>query len=223
MSEYEQGPRPETQPSHSEHVEKVSDDELVVYFGRKTARIIRVREDYEREPGEYVTVEDLVPVGDVSIWQVQAFDSASDLRQDTKIVVGASEQAGLDEALEQARHMLGADLPAEERYLQDQLNFVDDQDEEAIVSDTAARIIASQRHGGEDSALYAFATTGVVDGMRIRAEIMTQYVDGATRYEDKSILEALVRHLMAAEGVDAAGNRPPVDGWVERTTLREGE
>jgi hypothetical protein len=77
------------------------------------------------------------------------------------------------------------------------------------VPDAAARMIASQFHGGQASALYSLASCGAIDMERLRDEYTTIYSDPNTPEADKRKLDHLGTYLLEH------GGRGPVDGWSQ--------
>jgi hypothetical protein len=77
------------------------------------------------------------------------------------------------------------------------------------IPDVAARMIASQFHGGQSSALYALASSGAIDLERLRDEYTIVYVDPQTPEDDKRKLDHLGMYVLEH------GGRGPVDGWSE--------
>ena len=81
------------------------------------------------------------------------------------------------------------------------------------ISDTTARIIAAQWHGGQSSELYAFVSTGA-----ITPELRPEYWNAELLQTYQSAT------LDEREHLDWLGNyflrlspRPPVAGWAEKT------
>lgn len=80
--------------------------------------------------------------------------------------------------------------------------------ENRLVGDGAARVIASDWHGGQASQLYSFASTGaVVDCQGLRTEIQRELKDRLTDSEEFLVLEALLSYVEHHEG------RERVEGW----------
>jgi hypothetical protein len=81
-----------------------------------------------------------------------------------------------------------------------------------MISDRQARQIASEWHGGQGSALYAFASTGAIDTAwedhDIRQEIrpLREHSPNFTEYDR---LTKLLKYC------DFYGPRGPVDGWSD--------
>ncbi|ETT24270.1 hypothetical protein RAJCM14343_4762 [Rhodococcus aetherivorans] len=79
-------------------------------------------------------------------------------------------------------------------------------EEERDISDAAARVIASQWHGGQASDLYSFVSTGEIsDGIQI--ELAREIADAEE--PDRDHLAALSRYLMNREDTGA------VEGWSD--------
>lgn len=77
-------------------------------------------------------------------------------------------------------------------------------EEERDITDAAARVIASQWHGGQASDLYSFVSTGAIsDGVQIELARAIAEADE----DDRDRLAALSRYLMNREDTGA------VDGW----------
>lgn len=79
----------------------------------------------------------------------------------------------------------------------------------AVIPDAAARMIASQYHGGQTSALYSLTSAGAIDTDSLRREITSFYVDESMTVGDLRKLDHLAFWIMAH------GNRGPVEGWSE--------
>lgn len=75
------------------------------------------------------------------------------------------------------------------------------------VPDQAARMIASQFHGGQSSALYSLTSCGAIDKERLRAELLPMYADTHISEDDKHKLDHLGTWIIEHE------DRPPVEGW----------
>jgi len=86
-----------------------------------------------------------------------------------------------------------------------------------MITDTEARRIADQWHGGGGTALYAFASTGAIDTARsghfIYREI-TETID-TERRSQQGIATDDLRSLI--EYIDYHGPRGPVPGWNNLT------
>jgi hypothetical protein len=63
------------------------------------------------------------------------------------------------------------------------------EDEERAISDLAARVIATQFHGGQSSAMYAFSSTGIIED-HLDSEIHEAMRD-SDEEEERRALEAL--------------------------------
>lgn len=83
------------------------------------------------------------------------------------------------------------------------------------ITDGQARVIASQWHGGQTSALYSFASTGTIDA---------ETDDTASRlvWEITREIDAVGALVAESEGLEALrayvaqhGARGPVDGWAQ--------
>jgi len=77
------------------------------------------------------------------------------------------------------------------------------------IPDVAARMIASQFHGGQSSALFALASSGAIDLEGIRYEYTVIYAHPGTPEDDKRKLDHLGMYVVEN------GNRDPVAGWSE--------
>lgn len=77
------------------------------------------------------------------------------------------------------------------------------------ISDAAARMIASQLHGGQASALYSFASTGYIDIERLPGELMACYreVDLEANPELEGMISALGTYVIDRP------HRGAVEGW----------
>jgi hypothetical protein len=76
-----------------------------------------------------------------------------------------------------------------------------------VISDACARMIASQWHGGQFSALYALASSGAIEAVDVSRELQgVQAVTQrpASHTAELNALAAYVRHH---------GARGPVPGW----------
>ena len=90
-----------------------------------------------------------------------------------------------------------------------------------MITDTKARKIASEWHGGGGTALYAFASTGAIDTARANHDLWQEITDNlndianAGRYEDAdrhvNELFDLRNYIMHHEA------RGPVAGWTDLT------
>lgn len=81
--------------------------------------------------------------------------------------------------------------------------------EERSIGDAGARVIASQWHGGQASALYSLTSTGAIDLPQVVAEINECWANADTDY-NREHLEALGAYVMARESHD------PVEGWSKQ-------
>jgi hypothetical protein len=68
------------------------------------------------------------------------------------------------------------------------------------IPDAAARIIASQFHGGQASALYSLASSGAIDMQRLAWEFTVIYADSNTPEADKRKLDHLGMYLLDRGG-----------------------
>jgi hypothetical protein len=75
------------------------------------------------------------------------------------------------------------------------------------VDHIAARMIASQFHGGQASALYCLASTGAIDLERLRNEYIAIHADPNICEDDKRKLDHLGSYVLDH------GIRGPVEGW----------
>lgn len=90
-------------------------------------------------------------------------------------------------------------------------------DEQREVTDTVARMIASQYHDGQASAFYSFASSGAIDIPRMVDELLDSYRDPRSSDADKLKLDILGTYLQSAPGV-VNGTRGPITGWSESTS-----
>lgn len=84
---------------------------------------------------------------------------------------------------------------------------------ERIINHATARVIASQLHEGQASALYSFSSTGAIDKARLGPELAGTYVQADTPDEVKTWVEQFGRYL------DQYDDREPVEGWNGRHTF----
>ncbi len=95
-----------------------------------------------------------------------------------------------------------------------------------MISDTEARRIASEWHGGGGTALYAFASTGAIDTARADHALTTEiddciaYIDDPSNRRDKHWTDDVAladrqKLLNLSDYVAKHGARGPVDGWGE--------
>jgi hypothetical protein len=75
------------------------------------------------------------------------------------------------------------------------------------IPDDAARMIASQYHGGQTSAFYALASSGAINLERLRQEYIRIYTDPHTAQDDRRKLDHLGTYVLAH------GNRGRLAGW----------
>jgi hypothetical protein len=77
-----------------------------------------------------------------------------------------------------------------------------------LMSDTTARRVASEWHGGGGTALYALASTGAIDTAREGHDIRREIADAlpGAFYANHELIQLDMY-------VKAAGSRGPVDGW----------
>jgi hypothetical protein len=81
--------------------------------------------------------------------------------------------------------------------------------EDAEIADDIARMIAARYHGGQASAFYSFVSTGAIDPERLQAEFVGTYNGSAMMPRDREWLDFLGTYWLQA------GERGPVDGWLE--------
>lgn len=161
-------------------------------------------------------------------------------RMDEGELVALIEQENLEDALtEELTRRLGqrglelvttypSDGPKEIMYTRGEERVSDDElIQDAIfeaaskrqpIDHAAARMIASQYHSGQDSALYAFASTGAITGEllnEINFELSRS--DRELEPQAESVLEALDEYIIDRIELDAVG---PVKDW---STLWLGE
>lgn len=79
--------------------------------------------------------------------------------------------------------------------------------EQRIVNDTTARMIASQHHGGQWSAMYSFSSCGAISLDALRDELAMSYAEHVTDEPERTKLDHLILYLLEH------GDRGPVDGW----------
>jgi hypothetical protein len=79
----------------------------------------------------------------------------------------------------------------------------------STIQNVAARMIASQFHGGQASALYSLASSGAIDLEPLVDEYCEVYLGEDTTEADKQKLHHLGRYVLEY------GNRGPVAGWSE--------
>ena len=87
------------------------------------------------------------------------------------------------------------------------------QEKDRAVNHATARVIASQLHEGQDSALYSFASSGAIDKARLGPELAGTYIQDDTPDEVKTWVEQLGLYLEQYE------DRPPIHGWHGRHSL----
>ncbi len=86
-----------------------------------------------------------------------------------------------------------------------------------MISDTEARKIASEWHGGQGTALYAFSSTGAIDTARADHDATAEVADliwaipAETDERNANELRDLERY------VNANGPRGPQEGWGDLT------
>jgi hypothetical protein len=80
---------------------------------------------------------------------------------------------------------------------------------DTVITPTAARMIASQFHGGQASALYSLASCGAIDLERLHTEYFLMYGDPQTPEADKRKLDHLGIYFLEH------GDRGPVSGWAQ--------
>lgn len=84
-----------------------------------------------------------------------------------------------------------------------------------MITDTEARKIASEWHGGGGTALYAFSSTGAIDTARanhdIRQEILNDFASTVPGSDDAKNLIDLLKYTVDHR------TRGPVDGWSSLT------
>lgn len=83
---------------------------------------------------------------------------------------------------------------------------------EGTITDTTARVIASQHHGGQSSALYSFSSTGRIDIDGMSAELMQSAREYEEDTEVTTHLEALASYVLHH------GEREAVEGWHQTTS-----
>jgi hypothetical protein len=80
-----------------------------------------------------------------------------------------------------------------------------------LISDTVARIIASQFHDGQASEMYSFASTGRIDREALAQEIFTFIFVGPDSEPENDKIEAFALYILET------GDRDAVEGWNEAT------
>jgi hypothetical protein len=86
------------------------------------------------------------------------------------------------------------------------------QEQRPMISDTEARRIASDWHGGGGTALYAFASTGAINTTRADHDIENEVlgcVNGALSQQDKTDTLKLLAYINTHE------DRGPQPGWSD--------
>lgn len=76
-----------------------------------------------------------------------------------------------------------------------------------VIPDAAARVIASQLHGGQFSAMYGLASCGAIDQEKLSNEYEADYTDPATPEDVKGWIDALRAYVGSREDSE------PVQGW----------
>lgn len=85
-------------------------------------------------------------------------------------------------------------------------------DYEGVIDDRTARIIASQEHGGQTSALYSLASAGAIDMERLSSELMASFMEAFGKDDARAAaLDALGFYCIEH------GDRGPVEGWHHST------
>lgn len=97
-----------------------------------------------------------------------------------------------------------------------------DQENPAMISDTEARRIASDWHGGGGSALYAFASTGAIDTARADHDIaheLTETAKSESRIapEQRDDPAGFTNLINLRTYCRRHGKRGPVPGWADLT------
>lgn len=77
------------------------------------------------------------------------------------------------------------------------------------LTDGVARIIASQLHDGQNSALYSLASTGRIDETLLIQEIGYELLQDQLSGEDRVAARLLGLYVLRH------GDRPQVDGWAD--------
>lgn len=86
-----------------------------------------------------------------------------------------------------------------------------------MITDTEARRISSEWHGGGGTALYALSSTGAINTARADHGIVTEIIDeieATTSYEE---LNPMTDMHALLDYVQTVGPRGPVDGWSTLT------
>lgn len=86
-------------------------------------------------------------------------------------------------------------------------------EKERQINHATARVIASQLHEGQGSALYSFASSGAIDKQRLGPELAGTYIQEDTPDEVKTWIESFGRYLEQYE------DREPVEDWSGRHTF----
>lgn len=76
-----------------------------------------------------------------------------------------------------------------------------------IIRDGIARIVASQLHTGQDSAMYSFASTGAIDEELLIGEISLELEHGRLEDEERDHVRFLGLYVLKY------GDRTKVEGW----------
>lgn len=100
---------------------------------------------------------------------------------------------------------LGPEQSRDDTYIAEACRLAEEA--QGIISDTAARMIASQFHGGQASAMYSLASTGAINMGGLKPELTQTYVENTDFPDEASKLEYLAIYLLHH------GDRGPVDGW----------
>jgi hypothetical protein len=88
----------------------------------------------------------------------------------------------------------------------------------AVIDDSIARLIASQYHGGQSSALYSFASTGAIDKANMIGDILECHMAAD---DDENFDPAALNALYHYVGIH--GDREPVKGWHLHAVWDEGD
>ena len=105
--------------------------------------------------------------------------------------------------------------PTDDELINRALLRLEASDWEELFTDTEARIVASQHHGGQPSEMYAFASSGAIRVEPLTDEVLREFdaaVADAQRQEDALALNALARY------VHYTGERKPVENWNRDTS-----
>lgn len=157
---------------------------------------------HQQEPGEVTgdmeKLAQLQELADRFGWEVEADDDGhATVKTDVY-----KPPAGDDEDADKSP--LEVIITNEERIIIGAVNdFVDGKG----ISELQAKVIASQWHGGQASALYSFASTGAINDEAIRGELYQTLKDQKPFSQDDLALQALTNFIISR------GSRGPQSEW----------